>query len=79
MSVTVDYLVVCSGEIDLSGEMGLIELLTEVLKNALESVDDEPPGRGGTRSSRSTIRYIKRHEKMRPRGEKLVAVCPDFQ
>ena len=44
MFVTVDYLVVCSSEIGLSGEMGLIELLTEMLKSALEDVDDEPPG-----------------------------------
>ena len=44
MAVTVDYLVVCSSEIDLSGEMGLIEILTEILQSALEAVDDEPPG-----------------------------------
>ncbi len=44
MSVTVDYLVVCSSEIGLSGEMGLIELLTEMLKSALAAIDDEPPG-----------------------------------
>ena len=37
MSVTVDYLVVCSDKID------LMELLTETLKNALEDVDDAPP------------------------------------
>ena len=37
MSLTVDYLVVYSEEMD------LIELLTEMLKNALEDVHDEPP------------------------------------
>ena len=43
MFTTVDYLVVCSNEIGLSGEMGLIEFLTEMLKSTLEAVDDEPP------------------------------------
>ena len=37
MVVKVDYLVVCSDKTN------LIELLTETLENALESVDDEPP------------------------------------
>ena len=37
MVVKIDYLAVYSGEMD------LIELLMEVLENALESVDDDPP------------------------------------
>ena len=37
MVVKVDYLVVCSGEMD------LMELLMETLESALESVDDDPP------------------------------------
>lgn len=61
MAVTVDYLVVCSGEMNLSGEMGLIELLAEVLKNALESVDDEPPA-DEVLEQQITIRYIKTRE-----------------
>ena len=50
MSVTVDYLVVCSDEMD------LMELLTEALKNALEGVDDEPP-EAEELSQYITIRY----------------------
>ena len=41
--------------------MGLIELLTEVLKNALESVDDEPPVEE-VLEQQITIRYIKARE-----------------
>ena len=61
MAVTVDYLVVCSGEMDLSGEMGLLELLTETLKRALEPVDDEPPA-DEVLEQLITIRYIKTRE-----------------
>ena len=61
MVVTVDYLVVCSGDMDLSGEMGLIELLTEMLKSALASVDDEPPV-DEVLEQQITIRYTKTRE-----------------
>ena len=64
MAVAVDYLVVCSGEMDLSGEMGLIELLTETLKSALESVDDEPPA-DEVLEQLITIRYTKTREDSR--------------
>ena len=61
MAVTVDYLVVCSGEMDLSGEMGLIELLTEMLKSALASVDDEPLA-DEVPEQQITIRYTQTRE-----------------
>ena len=61
MAVTVDYLVVCSGEMDLSSEMGLIELLTETLKSALESVDNESPA-DEVLEQLITIRYTKTRE-----------------
>ena len=50
MPVTVDYLVVYSEELD------LMDLLTEMLKNALEDVDDEPPEEEEL-SQYITIRY----------------------
>ena len=55
MSVTIDYLVVYSEEMD------LMELLTEMLKNALEDVDDEPPEEEELRQY-INIRYTKRRE-----------------
>lgn len=61
MAVTVDYLVVCSGDMDLSGEMGLIELLTEMLKSALASVDDEPLA-DEVLEQQITIRYTQTRE-----------------
>ena len=64
MDVTVDYLVVCSGETDLSGQMGLIELLTETLKSALESVDEEPPETEAL-EQQIAIRYTKIREDSR--------------
>ena len=51
MSVTVDYLVVYSEELD------LMDLLTEMLKNALEDVYDEPQ-EAEELSQYITIRYI---------------------
>lgn len=61
MAVTVDYLVVCSSEMDLSGEMGLIEFLTEMLQSALETVDDELP-EVDELEKYITIRYTKPRE-----------------
>ena len=55
MSVTVDYLVVYSEEMD------LMELLTEMLKNALEDVDDEPP-EAEALAQHINIRYTKKRE-----------------
>ena len=55
MFVTVDYLVVYSEEMD------LMEFLTEMLKNALEDVDDEPPDEEELREHMN-IRYTKRRE-----------------
>ena len=55
MAVTVDYLVVYSEEMD------LMELLTKMLKNALEDVDDEPPEEEELRDY-IYIRYTKRRE-----------------
>lgn len=55
MSVTVDYLVVYSEELD------LMDLLTEMLKNALEDVYDELPEEEELREN-INIRYIKRRE-----------------
>ena len=58
MAMIVDYLVVCSSEINLSGEIGLKELLTEILKSALEAIDDEPP-EDEVLEQQITIRYTK--------------------
>lgn len=61
MAVTVDYLIVCSDEMNLSGKMGLIELLTDMLQSALEAVDDEPP-EDEELEQFITIRYTKTRE-----------------
>ena len=55
MLITVDYLVVYSKDMDLT------ELLTEILKNALEDVGDEPPEEEELREH-INIRYTKRRE-----------------
>ena len=62
MSVTVDYLVVYSEELD------LMELLTETLKNELEGVDDEPPEEEELKQY-INIRYTKRREDETQRRE----------
>ena len=61
MAVTVDYLIVCSDEMSLSGKMGLIELLTDMLQSALEAVDDEPP-EDEELEQFITVRYTKTRE-----------------
>ena len=55
MSVTVDYLVVYSEEMD------LMELLTDMLKNALKDVEEEPPDEEELRDL-INICYTKRQE-----------------
>ena len=67
MSVTVDYLVVCAGETDLTA------ILTEVLKNALVDVDDEPPEEDMLRQY-ITIRYTK----MREDGRQICGFSVEF-
>ena len=62
MSVTVDYLVVYSEELD------LMELLTETLKNELEGVDDEPLEEEELKQY-INIRYTKRREDETQRRE----------
>ncbi len=62
MSVTVDYLVVYSEELD------LMDLLTEMLKNALEDVYDEPPEEEELRQH-INIRYTKKRKDKAERQE----------
>ena len=67
MSVTVDYLVVCSGEID------LMELLTETLKDELEVVDGEL---SDTEELRKHINV--RYTKMRKDGRRICGFSVQF-
>ena len=70
MSVTVDYLVVCSGEMD---EMDLMELLTEILKDELEVIDGELSDIEQL-SQYIDIRYIK----MREDGRRICGFSVQF-
>ena len=67
MPVTVDYLVVYSEELD------LMDLLTEMLKNALEDVDDEPP------EEEELSQYITiRHTTSREDGRRICGFSVEF-
>ena len=67
MTVTVDYLVVYSEELD------LMDLLTEMLKNALEDVYDEPP------EEEELSQYITiRHTTPREDGRRICGFSVEF-